>query len=675
MDERELQEQGFSLDDIMREFGSGEPLPEPVDYLNYPKAEPEEAPEEEPASADLDATRRADGDFVKQVQQAEEEAAPEEAEEEAQPDEPAAEEPPQEAFAAQWEPEYEQPIGEYVPPEPIPFNPRSRRMEMKRKLVEGPEREYYALVEQGTGRLLAAVFLNFLVLLLSASVIAMQVSGVIPPERMRLVVFSQVFAFLFSALLGSYQLMDGIAALFHGRFTPDTLLFTAFAACGADACFCLREERIPLCAAFSLAVTLSLIGELQRRQTKLGQLDTMRRASRLDSIVKTPDYYEGKPAFQRAEGQVEDFTETYTQPARPERVVSWYILAAALCSIALAVFAGVWTGSVSRGLQTWGAATLVAMPVTGFIAVSCPTAILEKRLHRHGVVLCGWQGVEGFRFPAVIPLKDSDLFPSGSIRLNGVKFFGDLAPDLVVSCAAALAGAEDGELASIFDQLVESRNGYHLSAENMQTYSGGGIGGEVDGLPVLMGTLSFLQEMGVEVPEGTRVNQAVYVAVDGMLGGVFAISFHKSRAVAMGLSCLCGYRKLTPILISNDFMLTESFIRSKFSVNVRRMRFPDKALRRELAQKQPDPQSAALALTTKEDLAATAFAITGSRALRRSCGFGVGITVFGGIVGLVTVLVLTVCGATHLLTPENMLLFTLAWSLPGLLAAQWTRRV
>ena len=47
-----------------------------------------------------------------------------------------------EPFSAGWEPEYDQPIGEYVPPEPIIFRPRNRLGELKRKLMEGPEKRY-----------------------------------------------------------------------------------------------------------------------------------------------------------------------------------------------------------------------------------------------------------------------------------------------------------------------------------------------------------------------------------------------------------------------------------------------------------------------------------------------------------------------------------------------------
>ena len=50
-------------------------------------------------------------------------------------------------------------------------------------------------------------------------------------------------------------------------------------------------------------------------------------------------------------------------------------------------------------------------------------ALLQKRLHMVGAVICGWQGVKKLCGRAVIPLRDKDLFPRGSIKLNGIKFY------------------------------------------------------------------------------------------------------------------------------------------------------------------------------------------------------------------------------------------------------------
>ena len=188
----------------------------------------------------------------------------------------AAQQKQEEPFSEKWEPEYDQPIGEYVPPQPIVFHPRSRLRELKRKLVAGPEKRYYELTEIGLGRLQVAIFLSLIVVLLSAGALTMYALGMVRADRMKLMVFGQILGMLLAALLGCYQILGGIGSLFKGRFTADTMLFFTFVACCVDSVFCLQQLRVPYCAAFSLEVMMSLWAEYQRRNAEMGQMDTMR---------------------------------------------------------------------------------------------------------------------------------------------------------------------------------------------------------------------------------------------------------------------------------------------------------------------------------------------------------------------------------------------------------------
>ena len=68
---------------------------------------------------------------------------------------------------------------------------------------------------------------------------------------------------------------------------------------------------------------------------------------------------------------------------------------------------------------------------------------------------------------------------------------------------ASVIHAAGGGLVPVFDQLLQSRSGRLYPVHSFRNYGDGGIGGEVEGQPVLVGTMRFLQDMGVEIPEGT----------------------------------------------------------------------------------------------------------------------------------------------------------------------------
>lgn len=558
--------------------------------------------------------------------------------------------------------------------EPIPFSPRARLRELKTKLIAGPEKRYYELEEIGIGKLQVAILLNLALVALCALGAVLYATGAVPGNRMRFLAFTQVLAMLVSALLGSNALLDGLGDIFHGKFTLNTLMALTFLACCADAVYCLMELRIPCCAAFCLEMTMALWARYHRRTTEMAQMDTLRKAVNLFSLVKAPNYYNNRSGILRGQGDVEDFMDTYNKSSGPEKVQCVYAFVSLIVCLGISTLAGLFHGP-GMAVQILSTSLLVAVPASFFVSLTRPAALLERRLHMVGSVICGWQGVKKLCGKAVVPLRDEDLFPDGSAKLNGVKFYGKRAPDEIVSFTTSLIEEAGGGLVKVFRTLLTSRGGREYPVEEFRNYGDGGIGGIIEGVPVLLGTLDFMQDMDILIPEGTMVNQAVYAAIDGELSAVVAISYAKMRSSAAGLVSLSGCRRLTPVMLTRDFMLTETFLRSKFSVNTRKMVFPDQQTRDALGAVSADPEADVLALTTRQDLAAFVYAVTGSGSLRTASRLGVAIHLLGGIVGLVIMAAIAYLGSTQLLTPINIFLYQLVWMIPGLLITEWTRSV
>lgn len=586
----------------------------------------------------------------------------------------------EEPFSEGWEPEYEQPIAEYAPPRPILIHPRSHMRELKAKLVAGPEKVYYKLLEKGLGKLQAAIFFSLILVLLSAATTIMHTAGMISIYRMKLLVFCQFMALLISALFGSFQLIDGVIDIVKKRFSLNSLLVFSFIFCCADAIICLyrvpqvADPRVPCCAAFSLQMIMSLWSTYQKRNTAMGQMDTLRKATHLEGVSVTEDYYEGNRGLLRGEGRLEDFMDNYYKPSTLDKVISVYAIVTTCLSVALGVTAGVLHG-LDAGFQVAAVTTLAAVPASMFVTLSRPMAVLERRLHHLGAVLCGWMGVNGLSKKAMFPLDREDLCPTGSVKLNGVKFYGDRDSDEIVAYCAALCSVDGGALAPVFEQLLENRNGIYYEVANFRDYGNGGIGGEVNAEPVLVGTLPFLRSMGVDVPESIKVSHAVGVSVDGELCGLFAITYDSVRSANTGLATLTSFRGLRPVIVTDDFMLTNDFIRSHFSVSTKRIWFPEQEERAALRTKKAGEEDPTLAISTGNGLAPIAYCVTGAKALKNASRLGVIIHMIGGILGIGVMLTLTLLGALDLLTPANLFLYELVWMVPGLLITEWTRSI
>ncbi len=705
----------FTLEDIMKEFGAVETDPEtPVDSLGdtrvYPPvtpevleangaetASPEETPEanpgepaeataaegQEPAAEAASAPAQTPADPMESATQvftpvtledllaqpeaapiSEEEAVAEAAEVPAEAEEPAEE--PAEAAP-------EEPVvltAEQIPnPQPILF--RSRLGELKRQLVAGPEKRYYDLTEIGLGRVQMAIFLCLLVAVLSAGSTVMYAMGTVPENRLRLMIFGQILSMMVSALLGCYLLMDGILDLFTGKFSLNTMLFLTLAACAADAVFCLEELRVPCCAAFSLEMTFALWNRSLRRSTEMGQMDTLRKAVRLDSLVKVKGYFGEDDGIVRTEGKLEDFMDNYSKSTGPEKVLHIYSLVGLLLCVGIAVLAGTRHG-LSLAIQVFSAGMLVAVPAVAFVSQSRPAAILERRLHMVGTVLCGWQGVKALRGKASFPLTDRDIFPLGSVKLNGVKFLGDMEPDQIIAAAASLMRANGGGLEPVLTQLLKSRNGFFYIPEDVQLLPTG-VSGIIKDRKCLLGLKECMEEQGIEIPENTLVNQAIYFAADGQLQAVFALNYARTKASAGGLVSLHSCRKIRPMVLADNFMINATLIREKFGIRPKRYDFPDRELRADLAAFQPDPELTGAALTTQQNLSSAAYAVSGAKVLFTACRLGMWLSIFAGFVGLLIMAALAYLGDAQLLSPFNILLYQLVWVIPGLLFTEWTR--
>lgn len=654
----ELEE--LDLESIIREFR--EPVTEPPQEAQEPAPAPEEPPKlDDTISIDLSQLPKSVYHGASPIEEEDDVPPVPETEEKAEP------------FSDQWEPEYEQPMGEYIPPQPLIYHPQNRFQELKKKLVAGPERLYYKLEEKGTGRLQALLFLSMLVTLVCAGSTVLYQMDLVNADRMKLMIFGQLLCMFLAALLGSYQLIEGLADLIRGRFSLNTLLIFSFILCCADGVMCLRELRVPCCAAFTLQVVFSLFDTLHRRRTLMSQMDILRKATDLTAVRQAAQTLDGKKVMVRDKGQVEDFMDSYQEPSVPERIRSWYAIGALIAAVGVGV-TGLILQDLSAGLHIAAVTLLAAVPASFFVCLSRPADVLQKRFHKLGTLLCGWKGICTTKGKLVFSVNHQDMFPAGSVKMNGVKFFGNRDPDEVVAYGTALILADQNGLAPLFEQVLESRNCHHLTAQNVQLYHGG-IGGDVRGEPVLVGNLSFLKEMGVEIPEGLRVSQAVCVAVDGILSGLFAISYEKNRRCASGLNTLCAYKELTAVVTDGDFLLTPGFLHAKFGVNPKRIHFADAELRGALAVLEPDREGPAAVLSTQHDLASLAFGITGARALHKASLLGLIVHMAGGIIGIGIMLTLTLLGATYLLTPMNVILYQLIWSIPGILLTEWPRLI
>ena len=214
---------------------------------------------------------------------------------------------------------------------------------------------------------------------------------------------------------------------------------------------------------------------------------------------------------------------------------------------------------------------------------------------------------------------------------------------------------------------MSNENGWRCSVDSFRQYEGGGLGAEIRGDVVLLGSLGFMKIMGIPLPENVKIQSAVYVSVNGELAGVFALTYGPSAASKSGLQHVVHTPGLLPILATRDFMITPALVKKRFKVSEDRLEFPMVAERTALSAPEAGENGKQGALMARGSFAAFAAAVTGGRSLRKTVHSSMWICLLSGILGMLLLCVLTYLDASAAASAGNLLLYQLLWQVPNLL--------
>ena len=474
--------------------------------------------------------------------------------------------------------------------------------------------------------------------------------------------FLQIVLFLLCALMCHDVAVEGLLRLFRLRPNAHTVLFVLLVFTAIDGVECILTGRSPYSGLTCLNLTMALWADCQNRSRICETIEVVRRTASADAALRESSFWEGKDGVLRGRGDVERLYADQEKVPGAILARDIYLLCALVAALVLSGLTC--KGSFPQFTRSFTGILLAGCPAWLLVAVSRPWSNAAHRLKAHGAALSGWAGAKAARGRLAVPLSDRDLFPADKLRMNGMKLYPDVDPDKTIAYGAAAICAADSGLSGIFTELVQRRNLRTCRATNLRRYDNGGISADVGQDSVLAGSMAFMQAMGVDLPEGTRVNQAVYVAVNGFLGGVFAVNYAVTRAAVGGLNTLVRSSGVTPVLIAQDFVITPQFLHARFKTNPGRIVFPNPRERAALAQRRPSEQAKQIALLTRPEFSSLAKAVTCGRTLYASAMWSTAVGLLSGILGLAIAGVLVWIGALVTLSAANLLLFALLWSIP-----------
>ena len=272
-----------------------------------------------------------------------------------------------------------------------------------------------------------------------------------------------------------------------------------------------------------------------------------------------------------------------------------------LVSLVLSVFTAIIKRSPSNILYIFSSIFSSAVPFSALICFALPFFIGTQRIFSSGAALAGWSGISDIGMSKNLIVTDRDLFPAENIEIDNVRIFADYDADKVISYAGSMILSSKCGLAPSFSSLMDENKCPPVRIDNLEYLAGGGIKGMAEGHILICGGSDLMRLMNVRVPHRLVSKTSVLLAIDGVLYGIFNVSYRPDAKVRRALVSLMRSNR-HPIFAIRDFNITPEFIYECFDVATDGYDFPPYVERFPISEAKPSLDSQIAAVVCREGL-------------------------------------------------------------------------
>jgi Cu+-exporting ATPase len=231
-----------------------------------------------------------------------------------------------------------------------------------------------------------------------------------------------------------------------------------------------------------------------------------------------------------------------------DQVSAWFVPAVML--VAVAAFVGWWiwgpAPSFTYGLIAAVSVLIIACPCALGLATPMSIMVGVGRAARMGVLVKNAEALERFEKVDTLVLDKTGTLTEGRPAVVAIKTAGSANERDMVRLAASLEQSSEHPLALAIVEAATERSIALATPSEFDSPTGKGVVGIVDGRKVSLGAERYLRELGVdtsglaEAAETLRRDgvTAIYVAVDGMLAGLFGIADRVKGTTPQSLAAL-----------------------------------------------------------------------------------------------------------------------------------------
>lgn len=480
--------------------------------------------------------------------------------------------------------------------------------------------------------------------------------------------------FLLTAMLCALDVVStGIRQIFRLQPSLQALCAASCLASCLDALLVAfgLGSSLPFCAVSAASLAAALWGEKLECIAQDVNLSTAAQ-SRESSILSAEEDGDGLHTLVRSDRAHDGIVRRSEEPNCLQDVYAAaapILLVAAPLLAVLSVLGRSWVG-LFHNLSAYLA---VCSNMSGFLGFALPYLMAVLRLRRSGAAIAGWSGCADIGRSHRVIIKDTDLFPPGTIRLEQINILADVNAEKVVSYTVSMLARSGSSVTEAFSDLMQYRRYSLVTVEEFNCHDGGGFSAYIHNEHVLVGSQGFLNLMGIRLPQDLHAESSVCIAISNELVGVFDLTYGAAPGVRKALDLLLLGR-VQPVFAIRDFNITPLTIQSIFHIPAINFEFPSFRERYRLSSLFGSDETPPAAVLLRPNVRCAVETADRGRRLYTACIAAAALSVFGVVLGLLIVFLSLRSGGTAALGAGRLLLYSLLWLLPMFGLAYWTLR-
>lgn len=349
----------------------------------------------------------------------------------------------------------------------------------------------------------------------------------------------------------------------------------------------------------------------------------------------------------------------------------------AICSLVVAVMCGIIHTSFVGAVDTLAVMSAVSIPICTLLAVNLPMRMLCKKLNKAGAMVAGYPSVKQFCDTNAVMIDSTDIYPEGTVKLDGIKTFANHRTDESVLAAAAILREAGSPMASVFNRSIlnKEQNDALPEVETVLYEDGMGLVGRVNGQRVLVGNRTLMHKYNINTPsedyeekyliEGRRIT---YLAQQGELISMFVTTYNPDPEIAKALQK--GEQSgLSYLIRTTDCNVTAERIAEDFALYFRSIKILPTGLGNvcKEAQSQREEKSRAY-LGTEGKISSMIRGVAGCINIKGNISLAIVVQLIALIIGLLLVATLCLYAGNEVVGTIQVLIYALFWSIATLVS-------